>query len=113
MTRGFYKNMTEEQRRSLKSFQYKRMLEERRGHNYQYWNEKHEKMLMNGWNLYGFGTYPLEQSATNIEDDAISAVNELRATGYNARIVCGYQKDIQRTKYYSVIYKRNVKRVKR
>ena len=101
MARGFYKDMTEEQRHRLISLQYKRMLEERQGHNYEYWNEKHEKMIEDGWQLHSFNG---KKEATRIEDDAILIVNELRSTGYNARIVCGYCKDVQRTKYYSVIY---------
>lgn len=38
-------------RRELKAYQYRRMLEERRGHNYEYWGPKHDQMLESGWKI--------------------------------------------------------------
>jgi len=85
------------------------MLEKRRGHNYEYWNDdKHNTMIKNGWKLWDFSDYlnRLEdKEAIHREDIAQYIVKRLRNTGYFARIVCGLRKDIQRTKYYSVIYK--------
>jgi hypothetical protein len=99
------KQMTEKQEAYLKRYQYKRTLEERRGHNYEYWTDKHYKMIESGWQLhYDFEGGEIE--ATPFEHKAQKIVNEYRDSGYYSRIICGYVKDVKRTKYYSVIYKK-------
>ena len=106
-------NMNNEARIELKYYQYKRMLEERRGHNFEYWNdEKHEKMLKNGWFLF---EYPCsgkrnwnihcEKYAITSEYYAKKYLKQLRESGNFARIICGYTKTIQREKHFSIIYK--------
>jgi len=55
---GYKQKMTYKQRLKLSALQYKRMLEEKRGHNYEYWNEeKHNLLLRNGWKLADFSPY--------------------------------------------------------
>ena len=100
-------NMSDSQRIELKSFQYKRMLEERRGHNYEYWNdEKHLKLIeKEGWQLQWFIDGNSKFQHTLFESEAKRKVEKLRNGGYYARIVCGYTKTVQREKHYSVIYK--------
>jgi hypothetical protein len=108
MGKGYKQKMSDEQRRKLSMFQYAMMLKYRRGHNYEYWNEKHFIMIGRGWKLADFSPYNnnYEKYATHREDIAKHEVEVLRATRHYARIICGYKKDIQRTKYYSVIFKK-------
>ena len=94
---------------NLKSFQYKRMLEERRGHNYQYYSDKLQRYMDNK----GYGFYPEHgfnyggaDYITTIESDAKQKVECLRISGYYARIICGYDKNVQRKKTYSIICKK-------
>jgi hypothetical protein len=112
---GHPQKMNPKQKLEFKTFQYKRMLEEKRGHNYEYWNdEKHGKMLQNGWKLYEVTpgeshrqwSNIFKHYSTTLENKMKEVVKILRQSGHFARIVCGYDKDVQRTKYYSVIYKK-------
>jgi hypothetical protein len=58
---GYKQKMTYKQRLKLSALQYKRMLEEKRGHNYEYWNEeKHNLLLRNGWKLADFSPPVIE-----------------------------------------------------
>ena len=101
---GHLQEMNDKQRSEFQSYQYKRMLEERRGHNYKYHSDELEESLKEkGYEWYDFGS-GLEQ--TNFEDEAIEAVENLRETGHYARIICERMKVVQRVKYYSVAYKR-------
>ena len=101
------RQITDKQRMDLFRHQYKRMLEERRGHNYEYWNEKHEAMIDSGkWQLYKFSLNDKrEDDAISDENEAKKVVTELRASGHYARIVCGWEKTIQRLKMFSIIYR--------
>jgi hypothetical protein len=99
---GHLKNMTEGQRLKFFSWSYKTMLESRRGHNYEYWSEKHDELLENGWKMFEFKHRAEASSSENI---AKNKVDELRQSGHYARIVCGLQKNVQRIKMYSIIYK--------
>lgn len=111
---GHRQNMTDRQRSDWDSMQYRRRLEARKGSNYEYWNEKHEDMMENkGWDLYELAEKTTRQwgntygrFSTTSEHHAKKAVKFLRETGHYARIVCGLQKTVQRTKHYSVIYKK-------
>lgn len=94
-----------------RALQYKRAKEARRGHNYEYWGPKHEAMIENGWTVLQmeksgrqWGKFFWSES-TSSELYAKRCVDELRSAGNYARIVCGYDKNVQRIKMYTVIYK--------
>ena len=90
------------------SWKYARMLEERRGHNYQYLNnELFEKLQSKGYNFFIFKD---KKDVTISELEAEEIVKMLRETGYYARIVAGHEKNIQRIKMFSVIYKKRDKK---
>ena len=88
-----------------KAFIYKRMKEENRGRNFQYWNASHDDMLKNGWEIFLFYPRGYAKEYTDYLDLAKSAVETLRSKGNFARIVCGYEQCRQRIKYYTVIFK--------
>ena len=92
--------------------QYKRMLEGRRGNNFEYWTERHDALLENGWDVYCFSEISTRQwsnvftkTSTSSVLRAKEVVEKLRADGNFARIVCGFDKNVQRQKMHSVIYK--------
>jgi hypothetical protein len=88
-------------------FQYEQAKIAKRGHNYEYWNEKkHYKMLENGWALYVFKKHKDDNKAISSEISAKEVVEKLRTENYFARIVCGYSQNVQRIKMFSVIYKK-------
>jgi hypothetical protein len=109
---GHRQDMTPEQRLKWDTENYKRRLEANKGSNYEYWNDKHEELLKNGWGLYKMtyksrnsdSTY--EEYSTPAEDLAKEVVEKLRGENNYARIVCGYDKNKQRVKMYSIIYKK-------
>lgn len=88
---------------------YKRMLEERRGNNFEYWNEGHDKMLLTGWNVFEFksslGDIAGEKESTCSVEYAKEELQKLRQAGNFARIVCGYDKNQQRQKRFTIIFK--------
>lgn len=97
----------------LEILKYKRMLEARRGYNFEYWTEKHDRMLENGWDLLEFCKTPtrqwnklFKQYATSSVFHAKQEVERLRSEGFFARIVCGYEQNVQRVKMHSVIFKK-------
>ena len=107
---GHRQDMTPEQRLRFDIENYKKKLISNKGSNFEYWNDKHEKMLENGWDLFlithkrkGIEIY--KNYSTSSEDHAKEFVEQLRQEGNYARIVCGYEKTRQRVKMYSVIYK--------
>ena len=109
---GHRQDMTHEQRLEWDIENYKKRLEAKKGSNYEYWNEKHDKMLQNGWNLFLITEQPTRQWSkifsrhyTSSENHAKKFVEKLRAENNYARIVCGYSKNRQRIKMYSVIFK--------
>ena len=91
---------------------YKKRLKANKGYNFQYWNERHERLLQNGWNLF-----LIKKSATTQWSKIFNRystasvlhakmfVEQLRNEGNYARIVCGYNKNKQKIKMYSIIYK--------
>lgn len=95
--------MTEKQRIEFDLMQYKNRKESMKGHNYEYWNEKHSILIYKkGWRIYNeFNGI----TSTTSELIAKEAVNKLRDNGFYARIICGYEKCVQRIKHYSIIYK--------
>ena len=76
------KRLSKEQRLTLQSHQYKRMMEEKRGHNYQYYSEELQKYMDNkGYVIYprhGFNNDSKEPYITSIENDVQIIVNNLR-----------------------------------
>ncbi len=109
---GHRQDMTPEQRLKWDCDNYKKRLEAKKGSNYEYWNEKHEKMLEDGWQLFLITETPTRQwgkifktRSTSSEHHAKKFVEQLRNGSNYARIVCGYDKNIQKAKMYSVIFK--------
>ena len=81
--------------------------------NYQYWSDKkHGKLLEQGWKLYQFTAtskrlwrWLFRKHSTSSEHHAIKAFQELINNQSTALIICGYDKNNQRVKMYSVIFK--------
>ena len=109
---GHRQDMTTEQRLKWDCDNYKKKLEANKGSNYEYWNNKHDELLKNGWDLFLTTETPTRQwskifkrFSTSSEEHAKKFVEKLRNEGNYARIVCGYDKNKQRVKMYSIIYK--------
>jgi len=86
-------------------YQYEQVKIANKGHNYQYWNdEKHQKMLDNGYDLYKFDEK--YGYAISSELHAKEIVDRLRSEGNYVRIICGYEKTVQRIKHYSILFKK-------
>lgn len=87
-------------------YQYKRRLEEQRGHNYQWYNhEKWLEMEKKGWQMHDFDD-KFDRQAISSESMAQAVVEDYRAKGYYSRIICGYSQNRQRTKMFTVIFKK-------
>lgn len=87
-------------------YQYKRMKEENRGHNYQYYNhEKWLQMEANGWQMWDFND-KMDRYATRSEYYAKACIIKLKTEGNHARIIAGYSQNRQRIKMFTVIYKK-------
>ena len=103
---GHRQDMTPEQRLKWDIENYKKKLQANKGSNYEYWNNKHNSMLENGWKLLNFRNIDqCFQMHTMYEYHAKKFVEDLRNNGNYARIVCGYHKNRQRIKMFSIIYK--------
>ena len=94
-----------------RAFQYKAALEAKRGHNYSYFSEKlQEELLAKGYQWHEFNSPRTEMAhkkfCTTSEYIAKDAVDQYRATGHYARIICGMEQNVQRVKYFSVIFKK-------
>jgi hypothetical protein len=101
---GHRQDMTPEQRLQWDCDNYKKRLEANKGSNYEYWSEKHDKMLANGWSQFDFRD--LDQCFelhTRYEDGAKEKVIELRNNGNYARIICVTNR--LRIRTYSIIFK--------
>lgn len=109
---GHRQDMTPEQRSKWDSDNYKKRLEANKGSNYEYWSGNHDNMLQNGWSLFlitetstrQWGKI-FESYSTSFEEHAKKFVKQLRETNNYARIVCGYDKNRQKIKMYSIIFK--------
>ena len=90
-----------------KRYAYERMLEERRGHNYQYpSNEQQIKNKELGYEHHIFNNRNNQESIDTLSEDlAKEVVATYRNDGYYSRIVC-YPNQIIGAKYYSVIYRK-------
>jgi hypothetical protein len=109
---GHRQDMTPNQRFEWDCSNYKKRLEAKKGHNYEYWTSKHNLLLEKGWSLFLITEKSTrqwgkmyKQHSTSSEYLAKKIVDELRESGNYARIICGYEKTIQRTKMYSIIFK--------
>jgi hypothetical protein len=92
-----------------KMYAYQLMKENNRGHNYQYWNDDiHGKLLNEGWELHRFEKVRFDEALdhTMSELNAKEIVNELRQSGYYARIIVGMHKNVQKRKTFSIIKKK-------
>jgi len=104
---GHRQDMTSEQRLQWDIENYRKRLEANKGSNYQYWNDNHQKLLENGWELFEFRDIDQRtEHSTRYETKAKEAVDKLRSKGNYSRIVCGYDKNKLRIKTYSVIFKK-------
>ena len=115
-TMGHRKQMTDKERLKFDLENYAKRLQANKGSNYKYWNDKTEQLLLNGYSLYQFTENSSIQWGVRIKQESTSSINmakkaveELRATSNYARIVCGYNKNKQRIKMFSVIYKSKLK----
>lgn len=82
-------------------WKYARMIEERRGHNYQHLNDElTHKLESKGYRFYKFDK---GSDVTMSEYEAVEVAKDLRAMGYYARVVTGREMNQQRIKMYSVI----------
>jgi hypothetical protein len=113
---GHRKQMTDKERLKFDLENYAKRLEANKGSNYEYWNDKTEQLLLNGYSLYQFTENSSIQWGVRIKQESTSSINmakkaveELKATSNYARIVCGYNKNKQRIKMFSVIYKSKLK----
>jgi hypothetical protein len=107
---GHRQQMTPKQRHEWDDMQYKARLQAKRGHNFQYWNDdKHDKLFDDGWKMYQFSfniNGKISQSETTFSEEiGIEVKKSLIADGYRAKLFCGYNKNIQRIKTFSVLYK--------
>jgi hypothetical protein len=109
---GHRQDMTPEQRLKWGCDNYKKKLEANKGSNYEYWNNKHDELLKNGWDLFLITeratrqwSQTFKKHSTSSELHAKKFVEKLRNEGNYARIICGYDKNRQRVKMYSIIYK--------
>lgn len=109
---GHRQQMTPEQRLKWDIENYKKRLEANKGSNFEYWNEKHERLLQNGWNLFLITETATTQWSQIFKRYSTSSVlhakkfvEQLRNEGNYARIVCGYNKNKQRVKMYSILFK--------
>jgi hypothetical protein len=101
---GHRQDMTPEQRLKWDCDNYKKRLEANKGSNYEYWTDKHDKMLENGWEQFNFKSKcGYIDFSTTYEDDAKEKVIELRSQGNYARIVCVTNRI--RIKTYHIIFK--------
>lgn len=101
---GHRQQMTDKQRLQWDIQSYKAKLEANKGHNYQYWSENIEKELTNkGYSWFEFDKC---EYAIPSELKAKEIVEQLRKDGYYARIIAGYEQNIQHTKMFSITYKK-------
>lgn len=105
---GHRQQMNSKQRLEWDAMQYEARKNSMKGRNYEYWNEeKHGRLIESGYSFHFFKTRGGSiEDYTSIEDDAKDAVEKYKQTGHYARIVCGYEKSVQRTKYFTVIFKK-------
>jgi hypothetical protein len=89
------------------AWKYKRMLEERRGHNYQYVNDDvYIKLEKQGYEYHTFKKENRADSKETLSElYAQEIVNQYRYEGCYSRIVC-FPNDIRGLKTFCVIYRK-------
>lgn len=95
-----------------KSWAYEKMKESNRGHNYQYYtDELGEKWEKQGYEFHRFErtTFGIKDVSTPSECAAKEVAEQYRKDGYYARVIAGYEKNVQHIKMFSVIYKKRGK----
>ena len=103
---GHRQQMTSEQRLKWDLENYQKRLAANKGSNFEYWNEKHEKLLQSGWNLFLITETPTtHRYSTSSVEYAKKFVEQLRSEGNYAKIVCGYNKNKQKVRMYSILFK--------
>lgn len=104
---GHIQDMTDAQRSKFIAMCYKRKKEANKGYNFPYFNqETWDKLEEDGYEMYDFtDKFKNLTSSTRSVDEAKEIVEKLHSEGNYARIICGYDKDRQRNKYFTVIFK--------
>lgn len=91
-------------------WKYARMLEESRGHSYQYYTDSLEEELeKKGYQFWNFNyNNPDKEAKTETMSETLAkeVVTNLRSQGYLARIIAGREKNLQRIKMFSVCFKK-------
>lgn len=88
-------------------YQYQRAKEENRGHNYSYYSEKLNKYLIEkGYKWHLFTDKYSEREATSSELFAKEIIIDYKSKGYYARIIAGKSQNVQKTKMFSICYKK-------
>ncbi|MBK7380597.1 MAG: hypothetical protein IPJ03_16700 [Ignavibacteriales bacterium] len=89
------------------AWKYARMLEEKRGHNYQYLSDDQwDKLKKKGYKMWDFGGDSAKRKDV-IQSEALAndVAIMLRQRGDYARVVAGRELNQQRIKMFSVIYR--------
>ena len=104
---GHIQKMTNEQRSKWISYQYNAKKEANKGYNFEYFNQdKWDILEIKGYQMHKFkDAFGYQCYSTISVMEAKNVVDELRKNKNYARIICGYDKDVQNTKYYTVIFK--------
>ena len=104
---GHIQNMTPKQKSKWITYQYNAKKEANKGYNFEYFNEKKWELLeLNGYKMHIFKNAHGDNCYSTISViDAKKVVEELKKCNNYARIICGYDKDKQSNKYFTVIYK--------
>ena len=104
---GHIQDMTTEQRSKFITYQYKEKKEANKGYNFQYFNQdKWDLLEKKGYEMFLFlDSFNNKSYSTSSVFSAKKEVEKLRAKNKYARIICGYDKNKQRVKMYSIIYK--------
>jgi hypothetical protein len=89
---GHRQKMTDKQRLDWDVMQYKARRDAMRGHHYPYWDDEKYK----DWEI---------AKTTVSEYYALKLRDEMKLIHKKVKIVCGYEKTVQRVKHYTIIYK--------
>lgn len=101
---GHLQKMTNKERMELFSLQYERNKEGRRGNSFPYWTEKLDKELTEkGYVMYQFDRG--DRDSTESLEEAKRVIDMLRGKGNYGRIICGYNKCVQRIRMFTIYFK--------
>lgn len=104
---GHIQDMNDKQRSKFIALIYKRKKEANKGYNFPYFNQvTWNRLEADGYAMHTFvDHFKNNVYATNSVIEAKEVIVKLRSEGNYARIICGYIKDRQANKYFTVIYK--------